>query len=426
MTHALRPAVQAPTRPAPTSTDGLTGDIEIVQRLAAVPKILSVCLSASGMGIVAIARVTADRWIACAVLDRMGFGLPPGGELPVETTLCGQVRDAREPIVIEHASQEAQWCDHGTPRTYGYESHMSVPIVLPDGTFFGTIVAIDPKPLPVRAPDTLATFTLFADLLAFEIDAERRLAASRALLEDARREAELRERFIAVLGHDLRGPLAVLDAGARVLQREEGLSERAREVPDLMTATSRRMADLIDDVLDFAQGRLAGGIPVRADEAVDLGPTLSQIVAEFRSLEPDGRIEAGIGPLAALRCDPRRVGQLASNLIANALAHGAADAPVRVVARTTPEAFELWVANRGASIPPERMDRLFEPFARGSGEPANSAAKVGGDGLGLGLYIAQAIARAHGGTLTAASDARETRFTFKMPLGSPLEPLLGR
>jgi len=381
-------------------------DVALVQRLGAVPRILSVCLRASGMSVVAIARVTADRWVACAVLDRMGFGLVPGSELPVETTLCGKVRDSRRPIVIEHASRDAEWCDHPTPRAYGYESHVSVPITLPDGAVFGTLVAIDPKPLPVGAPDTVATFTLFAELLGYEIDAERRLMASEVVIEGIREESDAREQFIAVLGHDLRNPLAAIDAGSRMLGRE-ALSPGGERLLAMMRGSVARMAGLVDDVLDFARGRLGGGIPT-AMAAADLGPVLTQILVELGSIHPERVIDIEIDLGGPVRCDPRRIGQMLSNLVANALVHGAPQEPIRVTARREGGLVELSVANAGPPIPPETLGRLFEPFTRGP-----SAGDT--DGLGLGLFIAAQIARAHGGVLTATSEAGETRLTFLMP-----------
>jgi signal transduction histidine kinase len=383
----------------------LAADVALVQGLPAVPRILSVCLRASGMGVVAVARVTPEAWVACAVLDRMGFGLLPGGELPVSTTLCREVQATGRPVVIEHASREPLWCDHATPRTYGYESHVSVPIVLPDGAIWGTLVAIDPHPLPVRAPDTVATFSLFAELLGHQIEAERRLGESQALLDGARAEAALREQFIAVLGHDLRNPIAAVGAGLRLLSRE-GTTEAGGRLVDLMEGSLGRMAGLVDDVLDFARGRLAGGLPTTPRDGVDLRPLFAQILAELESIHPDRVIHLDLAGLPLLRCDPRRMGQMLSNILGNALTHGAADEPIRVGAAVEGGALRLWVANGGAPVPPDTLLRLFEPFARGAG----------GEGLGLGLFIAAEIARAHGGTLRARSDARETCLTFEMSL----------
>lgn len=138
-------------------------DIEAVQQIPAVPSILDIVCRTTGMGFAAVARVTEDRWIACQVLDNIHFGLPAGGELKVETTLCHEVRQSREVIVIDNVAEDETYCGHHTPRIYGLQSYISVPIVLTDGTFFGTLCAIDPKPAKLNNPETLGTFKLFAE-----------------------------------------------------------------------------------------------------------------------------------------------------------------------------------------------------------------------------------------------------------------------
>jgi signal transduction histidine kinase len=162
-------------------------------------------------------------------------------------------------------------------------------------------------------------------------------------------------------------------------------------------------------VLDFARGRLGGGLELDRDTAGPLGPTLEQVVAELRASWPDRVIETEFTLRGPVRCDRGRVARLLSNLLANALAHGAAEGPVRVRASADGDEFELSVANAGDPIPPATLERLFQPFFRASDRP-------GRRGLGLGLHIAAEIARAHGGTLGVASTPAETRFTFRMPL----------
>ena len=115
---------------------------------------------------------------------------------------------------------------------YGFQSYISMPIFRRDGTFFGTLCAIDPRPAELQArPRSLGMFKLFAELIGFHLDAQERLASSEAALLNERQAAELREQFIAVLGHDLRNPLASIDAGARCCQRSarrQGAGDRAR------------------------------------------------------------------------------------------------------------------------------------------------------------------------------------------------------
>jgi phosphoserine phosphatase RsbU/P len=242
---------------------------------------------------------------------------------------------------------------------------------------------------------------------------ERQLVDSRSELQKGlateRETAELREQFIAVLGHDLRNPLAAISSGASFLQRSGALKEhKDLRVLDMINSTVTRMSDLIDDILDFARGRLGGGIALHRDSQ-PLEPVLEQVVDELRTASPQRVIETSFEITRLLNCDRRRIGQLASNLIGNALTHGAPDQPVRVGARTQGDKFTLWVANAGEPIPDAAMQRLFEPFFRG--EVRNSR-----NGLGLGLHIASQIAQAHGGRIEVTSTADETRFEFNMPL----------
>ena len=137
--------------------------------------------------------------------------------------------------------------------------------------------------------------------------------------------------------------------------------------------------------------------------------TLEEVLTELRARVAGARrIETRFALGEVVACDRLRIGQLFSNLLANALTHGAADQPVRVAAATQGGVLELSVANAGKPIPEAAKQRLFQPFFRGDVRPNQQ-------GLGLGLFIASEIARAHGGTLVVASDARETCFTFRMP-----------
>jgi signal transduction histidine kinase len=383
-------------------------DIAAVAEIAAVPTILDVVCRTTGMGFAAVARVTEDRWIACSVKDDIAFGLQPGSELKVETTICDEIRDSREPVVIDHVAEDPAFCNHHTPAMYGFQSYISMPIVLANGTFFGTLCAIDPRPARVSSPEVVGMFKLFAELIAFHLDAHRKLAASDADLLSERRTAELREQFIAVLGHDLRNPVASIEAGITLLQKQ-ALGEKGSTVLGMMQSTVNRMSRMIDDILDFARGRLGGGIEIKRHRQ-PVKPVLEQVIGELRATHPERRIEDDLVGIPDLTCDAGRIGRLLSNLLANALVHGAPAGPIQVTARVEDGVFELSVANGGPAIPAEAMKDLFKPFVRASNAPHQQ-------GLGLGLYIASEIAKAHGGTLAASSAAGETRFVFKMPAG---------
>ncbi len=382
-------------------------DIATVAGIRAVPTILEVVCTATGMGFAAVARVTEDRWIACDVRDTIAFGLQPGGELPVGTTICHEVRQKREIVVINNVAEEAAYRGHHAPAKYGFQSCISVPIILPDDHFFGTLCAIDPRPAQLNDPKTIGMFKLFAELIGFHLSANAQLASSEASLLDERKTAELREQFIAVLGHDLRNPLSAVKAAAQLLRRGS-LNAKAAGLVSLIEKSANRMGGLIENVMDFARGRLGSGLPLeRTDEP--LGPLLRQVVAELGASFPDRVIEIEFACEGAIVCDQTRIGQLLSNLLGNALTHGVQDQPIRVRAGIAGMDFELSVSNAGNPIPAAAMERLFHPFSRGDVRPSQQ-------GLGLGLFIASEIAKAHHGTLDVSSSAEETRFTFRMPL----------
>ncbi len=242
---------------------------------------------------------------------------------------------------------------------------------------------------------------------------ERELVEARALatesLKSERETADLREQFIAVLGHDLRNPLAAISAGVRILQRSGALKDqRELRVLDMINTTVTRMSDLIDNILDFARGRLGGGITLSRDRR-PLEPVLEQVVDELRTASPGRVIETSFEITDPIDCDRTRIGQLVSNLIGNALTHGLPDEPVHVGARTNGGIVEFWVANAGDPIPEPAMEKLFEPFFRGDARDSRK-------GLGLGLHIASQIAQAHGGRIDVTSTPKETRFVFTMPI----------
>ena len=162
----------------PASLHAFEADIAALAAIPAIPTILDVVCRVTGMGFAAVARVTQDRWVVCAAKDDIDFGLEPGGELKVETTICNEIRQSGTAVVIDHASEHASFRAHPTPALYGFESYISMPIVLPEGEFFGTLCAIDPKPAKVDRPEVVGMFRMFADSIAFYLDAQKRIAVS--------------------------------------------------------------------------------------------------------------------------------------------------------------------------------------------------------------------------------------------------------
>jgi signal transduction histidine kinase len=255
----------------------------------------------------------------------------------------------------------------------------------------------------------MGMFVRFASLIAMQLDHERIREREQNALRDERTASELREQFIAILGHDLRNPLQAISATSELIAKKftdpilMGMAARIK-------ANSKRMSALIDDVLDFARGRLGGGIDIRFEDVHDINGALKAVVQELQDGQPSREIIPDISVTRKVRCDIGRVQQVASNLIGNALIHGGLQSPVKVTALADASdlIFEVW--NEGEPIPPNSIDNVFEPFWRHS-TPGRR------QGLGLGLHICSQIVRAHGGRLTVTSTKEAgTRFIARFPL----------
>ena len=383
-------------------------DVTLISRLGAIPTILEVVALTTGMRFTAVARVTDTQWVACAVHDQIDFGLEAGGELVLESTICNEIRQHHEPVMFGHASADPHFATHPTPKLYGLESYVSVPIVLSDGSFFGTLCAIDPAPAKLDDPKILKILQAFTRLIAAQFEAEARRDSAEAELLDAQATARLRDQFVAVLAHDLRNPVHSINLGADMLVR--GLPEgRERRLAEHVHRSSERMAELISNIMDFARGKLGGGLAVTLEPGVELAADLEHVISEIQIAYPDRRIEASISLPFPTPCDGKRIAQMLGNLVSNAVVHGSTTAPIKVRITGTRTLFELSVENAGEPIDPDKLGRLFQPFTRGTDTSPQP-------GLGLGLYIAAEIARAHGGALTASSDSASTRFVFRLPL----------
>jgi phosphoserine phosphatase RsbU/P len=257
----------------------------------------------------------------------------------------------------------------------------------------------------LQARDELRKLNTALETRVAEVVAER--LRSDTALTSQREEAELREQFIAVLGHDLRNPLASISAGIRLLEKKADSANVS--IFTMMQRSVLRMSSLIDNVMDFARGRLGGGIALNPVQ-MPLETTFQQVVDELQSTHPEVRIDTEFDLDKLVVADHVRIAQLLSNLLGNALTHGAKGMPVSVKA-TAKDRLEIAVCNQGNPIPPEAILRLFFPFSRGELRPSQQ-------GLGLGLYISSEIARAHGGRIDVTSTPELTCFTLSMPLGS--------
>ncbi|AKF04442.1 PAS domain-containing sensor histidine kinase [Sandaracinus amylolyticus] len=224
------------------------------------------------------------------------------------------------------------------------------------------------------------------------------------------REGQLRELFVGVLAHDLRNPLNAIIMTSAALLARRGLDDSAVKNVERIANGAKRIAGLVDVLLDFTRVRSGAGIELQL-RAASFHDICRHVVDEAAAAQPTRKIECSFEGDPAGEWDAVRIAQVVSNLISNALAHGRADAPVSVNVRGTSSEITLEVrnANVGAPLAREQIDRIFDPFTRGS--------RTGGrGGLGLGLFIVDQAVRAHGGAVRVESDAeRGTAFVVTLP-----------
>ncbi|SDD65701.1 GAF domain-containing sensor histidine kinase [Pedobacter soli] len=382
-------------------------DIERVSNIPSVNHILELACETTGMGFAAIARVDEFSWVACATLDKIGFGLHAGGELKLETTICNEIMQHRQVVVIDQVDQDPLYKDHHTPKIYGLQSYISVPIILKNGSFFGTLCAIDRVPAKVNNPKVVNTLKLFAELIGFHLDSQEQLADRDRTIAKERNEAELREQFIAMLGHDLRNPVSAISSAVQ-LQLKGNLDERNQRLAQIISDAAVRTRGLIDNILDFASGKLGSGIVLNYDNHLSLEETIEQVITELKMAWPDIIINKNITYTDIPVVDNKRIAQLISNILSNAITHGSKGKPIAIDFTQQEKGYLIKISNDGTPIPKNILPHLFKPFSRGKVQP-------GQQGLGLGLYIASEIARAHGGFISVSSINERTCFEVELP-----------
>jgi signal transduction histidine kinase len=352
----------------------------------------------------AVARVTEDRWVACRTVDEANFGLATGDEIEIESTFCQSVRETSQKVLFSDVATDAVYKGHPIATKFGIVSYASIPIFRSNGTFFGTLCAIDTVPRDLSNPRAVAMLEMFADLIGRGLETEERLEAQEQLIANERKLLHLQEELVAVLGHDLRNPIAALEAGVRQLERET-LSEKGRRVLPLMRASLHRAGEMVENLMLHAKSRLGGGITVSMVSDAPVAEAIRQVVEEVRVAAPEQDFDLALSMDRPISCDPARVAQAVSNLLSNAVRYADPGTAVVVRGSTDEEGMDITVSNRGVPIADDA--KLFKPFHR--------AKNASGEGLGLGLHIASSIATAHNGRIEVTSDQGMTSFTLKVP-----------
>ncbi len=245
------------------------------------------------------------------------------------------------------------------------------------------------------------------------VEEELRSSLTREKLARAQAEASdaFKEVFIGILGHDLRNPLNTVLTTTRLMIMRGELPAESQKRLERVVASGVRMERMIAQLLDLARVRLAGGIPISLGENEDVTARVSRVLVEIRAAHPAREVEFRPDSPCVGRVDGDRFEQVVSNLLDNAIAHGDPSKPIRVAVRERGDSVCLSVQNDGSVIPAELMPVLFDPFKRGQ---IAESERTGG--LGLGLYIADRIVSAHGGSIDVESSVENgTRFDVCFP-----------
>jgi len=243
-------------------------------------------------------------------------------------------------------------------------------------------------------------------------------AIDAALCESVRRYMFRIERgrdlLLGALGHDLRSPLSAILQSARYLLHSDALDSGQSKAAGRILNSGTRMKGLISDLLDFATTRL-GDVLRLSVTAMDMGDSCRAVCDEIAALHPNRNIKLDCQGDLHGRWDPARMAQMLSNLLGNAIKHGAADGAISLCATGSANQVRVDVHNLGRAIPADLRHRLFEPLTRGTLE--DSADPAGERSVGLGLYIASEIAKAHGGelVLTVSDEENGTVFSALLP-----------
>jgi signal transduction histidine kinase len=212
---------------------------------------------------------------------------------------------------------------------------------------------------------------------------------------------------LAIVSHDIRDPLGTILFAARRLRDMSGPADAARKHAEIVERGANRIQHIVGDLLDLAREREGAGIRI-APARTDLRAVCRQIIDDLEPVARDRPITFDCESDGVGSWDEHRLLQAISNLTSNAMRHGTPGSPVRIRLSGDTDQIVIEVQNRGA-IPGDLLPRIFEPFRAGQ------HATRSGDGLGLGLFIAKAIARAHGGDLEVNSSDDDTLFRLVLP-----------
>lgn len=415
--------------------DHFKQDILNIEKISIIPTLLNVICQTTGMGFAAVARVTDDRWITCSVQDNVLFGLKPGDELQIKTTICNDIRKNLKPVIIDNVSEDPEYHDHHTPAMYKLQSYISVPIIRKDGTFFGTLCAIDPKPNSLKEFKVSEMFKLFADLISFHLTAIEQEATNKIALNEknqllAKTEGEKKkierlnsdiekkliqknislermnselEAFNYISSHDLQEPLRKIQLFTDTIEREEvnNLSEKGKAAFHKIRTSAFRMQNLISDLLLYSKTKFDD----RKFEVKNLNNIAQDVIDDLTGELEFKNVTFDIQELGKLSVIEFQFRQLLYNLINNALkfASPERDLIITVSATITNGEFDklsplskyhkITIADNGIGFDQLYSEKIFGLFQALHTKPSKST--------GIGLTIVKRIVENHKGFIRA-------------------------
>ncbi|SEJ51675.1 sensor histidine kinase [Frateuria terrea] len=248
------------------------------------------------------------------------------------------------------------------------------------------------------------------DLMRFNEGIDQALAES--IVSYSKRTQQTRDLFLAVLGHDLRSPLAGILLAGDMLAQGDVRPEKVAQLGANLARSAHVMRHIVDDLIGYTRSQLAEGLPT-APEDCDLRQVLESAIADATATYPGNRFELRAAQGLVGRYDPTRLYQMFLNLLVNAGRHSRDQAPVIVQACAEADAYVVDITNQGEPIPPDKLESIFRPLVQLSDEDGVARS---GTSLGLGLFIAREVARVHDGSITASSSASDgTTFTVTLP-----------
>jgi len=249
------------------------------------------------------------------------------------------------------------------------------------------------------------------DMVRFNETIDQALAES--VLTYSEQGGRTRDTFLAILGHDLRSPLAAVSMAGDILARQHAADSPVGAIALMLRRSATSMATMVDDLLEYARTQLGGAIPIES-AMHDMRAACVGAIEDARAAHPGCAFELDAEGDLACNFDDDRLQQVFSNLLNNAAQYSPAGEPVILRARGDADAVVVQVCNRGTPIPDSALSLIFNPLVQLAPGPTDRGRPT--TSIGLGLFIAREITQAHGGSIDVASSAESgTVFTVRIP-----------